>query len=206
MSESTSDAPVAHPVSTLADPTALGLIGLAVGCAALTPVALGLSLTPAALGTAASFCLFFGAGAQLLAGLINFVNKNLYGATLFTAFAFNWAMNWSILSGLAEGKLPDRLVLLTVDGCFLLIFLVMTVGFGYFSKLLFLFLLDIDLLFVCKVISGALDTQVLALPIAICTIALGLIALWIAFALLLNPVAGRTVFALGRPLFTAKKA
>jgi succinate-acetate transporter protein len=189
----------------MADPTALGLIGLAVGCAALTPVALGLSLTPAALSTAAAFCLFFGAGAQLLAGLINFVNRNLYGATLFTAFAFNWAMNWWMLSGLAEGRLPDHAVLLTVDLCFLMIFLVMTVGFGYFSKLLFVFLLDIDLLFVCKIVNGFTHSQVLALPVALFTIALGLIALWIAFALLLNPVAGRQVFAIGGPLFTAKK-
>jgi len=85
------------PVPVFAEPTPMGLIGLAVGCAALTPIALGITLTPAALKTAAMFCLFFGCGCQFLAGVMSLANKNLYGGTLFTAFAFNWAMNWWIL-------------------------------------------------------------------------------------------------------------
>ena len=72
----------------------MGLIGLAVGCAALTPIALGVTMTPAALKTAAILCLLFGGGCQLLAGIINLANRNLYGGTLFTAFAFNWTINW----------------------------------------------------------------------------------------------------------------
>jgi hypothetical protein len=39
-----------------AEPTSLGLIGLAIGCAALTPIAFGHSLTPAGLKTVAMFC------------------------------------------------------------------------------------------------------------------------------------------------------
>ena len=70
-----------------ADPTALGLIGLAVGCAALMPIAFGWTATPAALHTAAIFCLAFGGGGRLLAGLLNLANKNLHGGTLFTAFS-----------------------------------------------------------------------------------------------------------------------
>jgi len=84
-----------------AGPTPLGLIGLAVGCAALTPVALGFRLTPAGLKTAAVMCLLFGAGCQLLAGLTGFANKNLCGATLFTAFAFIWTLNWWVLGALS---------------------------------------------------------------------------------------------------------
>ena len=183
-----------------AEPTPLGLIGLAIGCAALAPIALGLTLTPAALKTAAMLCLLFGGGCQFLAGVMSLANKNLYGGTLFTAFAFNWVMNWWLLTSIAGGVMPDHAVLLSADICFLLIFAAMTYGFGFFSGLLFLFLLVIDLMYLLKIIAGFTGTA-LGLPIAALTILLGLLALWIAFALLLNPVAGRRLFWFPGPVF-----
>ena len=191
------------PVPIFAEPTPMGLIGLAVGCAALAPIALGLTLTPAALKTAAILCLLFGGGCQFLAGVMSLANKNLYGGTLFTAFAFNWVMNWWLLTSIANGLMPDHHVLLAVDCCFLLIFAAMTYGFGFFSGLLYLFLLVIDLMYVFKIVAGLTGTAALALPIAALTILLGLIALWIAFALLLNPVAGRRLFWFPGPVFRA---
>lgn len=184
-----------------AEPTPMGLIGLAIGCAALAPIALGLTLTPAALKTAAMLCLLFGGGCQFLAGVMSLANKNLYGGTLFTAFAFNWVMNWWMLTSIAGGVMPDHAVLLSADICFLLIFAAMTYGFGFFSGLLFLFLLVIDLMYAFKIIAGLTGTTALALPIAVLTIGLGLLALWIAFALLLNPVAGRRLFWFPGPVF-----
>ena len=184
-----------------AEPTPMGLIGLAIGCAALAPIALGLTLTPAALKTAAMLCLLFGGGCQFLAGVMSLANKNLYGGTLFTAFAFNWVMNWWLLTAIAGGVMPDHAVLLSADICFLLIFAAMTYGFGFFSGLLFLFLLVIDLMYLLKIIAGLTGTAALGLPIAVLTIALGLLALWIAFALLLNPVTGRRLFWFPGPVF-----
>ena len=184
-----------------AEPTPMGLIGLAIGCAALAPIALGLTLTPAALKTAAMLCLLFGGGCQFLAGVMSLANKNLYGGTLFTAFAFNWVMNWWLLTSIAGGVMPDHAVLLSADICFLLIFAAMTYGFGFFSGLLFLFLLVIDLMYLLKIIAGLTGTAALGLPIAVLTIALGLLALWIAFALLLNPVTGRRLFWFPGPVF-----
>ena len=64
----------------LADPTPIGLICLAIGCAALVPIAFGAGLSPSGLKTAAMFCLLFGAGGQLVAGLGSLLNKNVYGA------------------------------------------------------------------------------------------------------------------------------
>jgi succinate-acetate transporter protein len=190
---------------TFADPTPLGLIGLAIGCAALTPIAFGHGLTPAGFKTAAMFCLLFGGGCQLVAGLMNFANKNLFGGTILTAFSFNWIMNWWALTSVAGGTIPDHDVLLATDAVSLLLFVVITYGFGFFSSLLFAFLLDIDLLYACKVYDGVTQSHVLAQPIAWLTVVLGLVALWIAFAALINPTAGRTVFAVPGPLFTAQK-
>jgi len=187
-----------------AEPTPMGLICLAIGCAALVPFAFGASLTPEGLRTAAMFCLFFGAGGQMLAGLLSLANHNLYGGTLFTAFAFNWLMNWWVLEQLARGVQPDHAVILAVDATFLVIFIAMTYGFGFYSKLLFLFLLDIDLLYAGRLAGGILATQAFVLPIALLTIGLAVLSLWIAFAMLLNPVSGRVLFPLGGPLYSPR--
>jgi hypothetical protein len=189
-----------------AEPAPLGLLGLAIGCAALVPIAFGLSLTPGALYTAAIFCLLFGAGCQLLAGLMSFANQNLYGGTLFTAFSFNWMLNAWALFALADGRALDHGVVLAVDALLLAVFLVFTYGFGFHSKLLFAFLLDIDLLYLFKVLQGALGSPALGLPIAILTVLLALIALWLAFAALINPTSGRRVFPVPGPLFHAPRA
>ncbi len=200
-----------------AEPTPLGLIGLAIGCASLTPIAFGYGLTPAGLKTAAMFCLLFGGGCQFLAGMMNFANKNLFGGTVLTAFSFNWIMNWWALSSAAAGAPADHTILLATDAVSLLIFLVITYGFGFFSKLLFYFLLDIDLLYVCKLLKAGAAANVLGdamhasigalnTAIAILTVLLGLIALWIAFASLINPTSGRTVFKIPGPMFAAQKA
>lgn len=184
------------------EPTPLAMLGLAVGCAALTPIAFGHSLTASGLRTAAWFCLAFGFGGQLLAGLMAFANKNTAGGTLLTAFSFNWLMNYLVLEGLSRGVVPDHGIILAVDCTFLVVFVAMTYGFGFLSKLLFVFLLDIDLLYVCKVLKGFLGGHAFDLPIALCTVALGALALWIAFAILLNPLAGRRVLPFPGPLFT----
>ncbi len=195
-------APVSlHGREVVADPTPMGLLGLAIGCAALTPIAFGRSLTPAGLETAALFCLLFGAGCQLFAGLLNLVNRNLYGGTLFLTFAFNWVVNAWALHSLAKGFVPDPAVIFATEVCFLVIFVLISWGFGHFSSLLFVFLLDIDLLYVLKVAGHLLETKAFAIPIALLTVGLAVIALWIAFALLLNPVTGRRIFTLGMPLF-----
>lgn len=195
-------APVSlHGREVVADPTPMGLLGLAIGCAALTPIAFGKSLTPAGLETAAVFCLLFGAGCQLFAGLLNLVNRNLYGGTLFLTFAFNWVVNAWALHSLAKGFIPDPTVIFATEVCFLVIFVLISWGFGHFSSLLFLFLLDINLLYVLKVAGHLLDTRAFAIPIALLTVGLAALSLWIAFALLLNPVTGRRVFTLGTPVF-----
>jgi succinate-acetate transporter protein len=189
----------------LAEPTPLGLLGLAVGCAALSPIAFGHSLSPEAMRTAAIFCLLFGGGCQALAGLMSFANRNLLGGTLLTAFSFAWVVNWWVLSGLAEGRVPDPAVLLAVDIAFLVIFSAMSLAAGYFSKLLFFLLVDVVLIYLFKIVGALAATQVCAIPVAICTVVLGLTALWIAFAILVNPVAGRPLFPFPGPVFTPRQ-
>jgi succinate-acetate transporter protein len=192
------------PQMPFADATALGLFGLAIGCASLLPVAFGVksAFTPEALRTCAWFCLFFGAGCQFLAGIMSFANKNMLGGTLLTTFSFNWVMNWWALSELSQGRVPSSAVILAVDACFLLVFFAMTYAFGFFSKLLFAFLLVIDLLYILR-ITRELTHAPLGLPIALTTVVLMGIALYIAFALVLSNASGRMLLPIGGPVFRA---
>ena len=203
MNHAPASEPAAH-TQAIADPTPIGLICLAIGCAALVPIAFGMSLTPAGLRTAAVFCLLFGAGGQLVAGVGNLLNKNLYGGTLFTSFAFNWVVNWWALDGLARGQVADPVIVFAVDICFLIVFVAFTYGFGFFSSLLMAFLIDIDVLYVARIARHLGGGDWLGIVIGVCTVALGAISLWIAFAFLINPVAGRAVFAFPGPVFRAQ--
>ncbi len=203
---SSATVPAAAPVTlTFADPTALGLFGLAIGCAALLPLAFGMksAATLDALRTTAIFCLLFGGGCQFLAGIMSFANKNMLGGTLLTTFSFNWVMNWWALDGLVNGRPPSSAVVFAVDACFLVIFFAMTYAFAFYSKLLVVFLLDIDLIYGLRIAREALHTQALSLPIALATVALMFLALYIAVALVLVNASGKSVLPIGAPLLKA---
>lgn len=201
------------PPPVFGEPTPLGLLGLAIGCAALVPIAFGwLPSDPAKLPmffkTAAWFCLLFGAGGQFLAGLMSLTNKNTLGGTLLTTFSFNWVINWWVLEEAAAGRAVDGSVMLAVDVAFILIFLVLTYAFGFFSKLLFFFLVDIDALYLLRIArhftdAGSGSWKALGMGVGISTILLTAIALYISFVLLVNPAAGRAVFPTSGPMFKA---
>ena len=192
------------PALPFGEPTPLGLLGLSIGCAALVPIAFGwLPTDPAKLPmffkTAALFCLLFGAGGQFLAGLMSLANKNTLGGTLLTTFSFNWVINWWALDEASQGRAVDSSIVLSVDVAFIIIFLVLTYAFDFFSKLLFLFLVDIDLLYVLRIgrhftTAGSDSWKLLGTGVGVTTIVLIAIALYISFVLLVNPAAGRAVF------------
>lgn len=188
-----------------AEPTSLGLFGLAIGCAALLPLAFGVkeAFLPEALKTAALFCLLFGGGCQFLAGLMSFANKNMLGGTLLTTFSFNWVVNAWSLNEVASGRIPSSAIGLYVDLCFLVIFLVMTYAFGFFSRLLLALLVDIDVLYVARIAREVAHAPSLGLVIAAATVCLMGLALYIAFAIVLANASGRQIFPIGAPVFKA---
>ena len=211
-------APVQHSTTPAAplpfgEPTPLGLLGLSIGCGSLLPIAFGMIPSDPAraavmFSTTAWFCLLFGAGCQFLAGLMSLANKNTLGGTLLTTFSFNWVMNWYALSEASQGRLVDPTVGFAVDLTFIVIFVVLTYAFGFYSKLLFFFLLDIDVLYLLRIAKhvvghGHAAEPALNVGVAISTVVLMAIALYISFALLVNPAAGRAVFPTSGPMFKA---
>ena len=77
--------------------------------------------------------------------------------------------------------------------------------FDRLESLLMAFLVDIDLLYFARIARHLGGGEWLGVVIGVCTIALAAISLWIAFALLINPVAGRAVFAFPGPVFRPKR-
>mgnify|MGYP000046402549 CR=1 FL=1 len=198
------------PAPVFGEPTPLGLLGLAIGCAALTPVAFGiLPKEPAAIAmtlkTAAWFCLLFGAGCQFLAGVMSLANKNTLGGTLLTTFSFNWVMNWWALDQLSQGKVPDATIVFAVDVAFIVLFLALTYAFAFYSKLLFVFLIDIDLLYALRITKHFVPTATtLGTGVGVLTVLLGGLAAYIAIAILLNGAANKIVLPIGGPLIAPK--
>ncbi|MBF0545441.1 MAG: hypothetical protein HQM08_13455 [Candidatus Riflebacteria bacterium] len=187
------------------NPAPLGLLGLSVSCAAVIPFSFGYGTNVAGFTTAGIYALTFGAFCQLFAGLMDFANKNSYGGTVFTAFSFNWFINAFFFLGAGYGLKPDHHILLAVESVLLVFFLFLTYGFGFFSKLFFYFLIDIDLLYICKVIKGLSGTTILEYPIAVFSIVLMLISIWLTLASLINPVSGKEIFKIGGPVFLAHR-
>ncbi len=194
--------PVKKPI--FVDPTPLGYIGLAVSCAAQMPIAFGAALTPIGLRTAAMMCLLFGVACQFLAGIMNFANKNLLSGVVLTVFSFIGLMDSWILHALAAGQGPDATIMLATESALLVVLLVLTYGVGYISTLLVGLLINLDLLFILRIINHATGSQALNLPIAILTITLGLLALWTAFGALINRTVGLHVISFPGPLFSVR--
>ena len=188
------------------NPAPLGLFGLAISCGALTPIAFGVGLNQKGFITAAVFAIFFGGFCQLFTGLMDFANKNTYGGTIFTAFAFNWFITGGAMIAGAFGFVPEHSVIVATEIVMFIVFIFLTYGFGFFSKLLFLFLLDIDLLYVCKIAKAFLHVEYFDIPIAIFTLALGIIGLWLTLAGLMNPIIGKALFPVGGPMFFSKRS
>ena len=211
--------PATAPSMPFGEPTPLGLLGLAIGCAALLPIAFGMipaepARAAAMFATASWFCLLFGAGCQFLAGVMSLANKNTLGGTLLTTFSFNWVMNWYALSEASQGRAVDASVVFSVDVTFIIIFVVLTYAFGFYSKLLFVFLLDIDALYLLRIARHLLSHHAdvtapstlawigrVNMGIGISTVLLMAIAIYISFALLVNPAAGRAVFPTSGAMF-----
>jgi succinate-acetate transporter protein len=82
------------PVSTIADPAPLGLLGFGFTTLMLSLAnANVLKLTDGA-GLILALAVFYGGGAQLVAGLWDFRRGNLLGATAFFSYGAFWLVVW----------------------------------------------------------------------------------------------------------------
>lgn len=135
----------------VADPSALGLFGLAVITLVASSQKLGLT---SGVSLVLPWAIFLGATAQLVACLNDFKHNNTFGATAFGAYAFFWyamGMTWLIQNGIFGDKLATTADSKQLGFAFLayLIFTIfMTIGSMETTKMLFIIFVLIDFLFI----------------------------------------------------------
>lgn len=135
----------------VADPSALGLFGLAVITLVASSQKLGLTN---GVSLVLPWAIFLGATAQLVACLNDFKHNNTFGATAFGAYAFFWyamGMTWLIQNGVFGEKLAassDTKQLGFAFLAYLIFTLIMTIGAMETHKVLFTIFVLIDFLFI----------------------------------------------------------
>lgn len=136
---------------TNADPSALGLFGLAMVTLVASSQKLGMTKGVAFI---IPWAIFLGAFAQLFACINDSKRNNIFGTTAFGGFAFFWlgvALSWLIQMGVFGQALVDTIDLKQLGFAFIgyLIFSVfMTVGAMETNKVLFVIFVLIDFLFI----------------------------------------------------------
>lgn len=140
-----------------ADPSALGLFGLAMVTLVASSQKLGITdgvsfLIP--------WAIFLGAGAQLFACINDSKRNNTFGTTAFGGYAFFWfsvAMSWMIQMGVFGEGLATTVDPKQLGFAFLgyLIFTIfMTIGAAETHKVLFIIFILIDFLFIGLTLSS----------------------------------------------------
>ena len=134
----------------VADPSAIGLFGLAMVTLVASSQKLGLT---SGVSLVIPWAIFLGAAAQLVACINDFKHNNHFGATAFGAYAFFWfamAMSWMIQNGvfgetLAAAADPKQFGFAFLG--YLIFTLFMTIGVMETNKVLFFIFVLIDFLF-----------------------------------------------------------
>lgn len=139
-----------HVQELVANPSPLGLLGLAIVTLVASSAKLGITDGAAFV---IPWALFLGALAQFTAGLMDFKHNNTFGATAFCGYGFFWfamAMFYMISTGMigtAEGTAMDLHQMGFAFLGYFIFTVYMTIGAMGANKVLFIIFFLIDLLF-----------------------------------------------------------
>ncbi|QJW47158.1 acetate uptake transporter [bacterium BFN5] len=187
---------------TVADPSALGLLGLAMVTFVASSQKLGLT-------TGVSFvipwAIFLGAIAQLIASLYDFKHNNIFGATAFGGYAFFWfgvASSWLIKLGVfgpALAAAADTKQLAFAFIGYLIFSLFMTIGSMETNKVLFSIFVLIDVLLLTLAIDTYAANHTAHLIAAWSELSISLISFYGSAAVVLNHHFGKPFLPVGKP-------
>ncbi len=182
-----------------AEPAALGLIGLAIATLVLGAADLGLT-SNVSKSLMIPWILFFGATAQLIAGLVEFKRNNIFGATVFTTYSMTM---YTIAITIAITIFTDVTFDINhyVYGLIgvLLFSLMATTASLIINKALFGILIAVDLAVILLILHYLFGfSSMLAGIFLLLTSALSFYA---STAILLNTMIGKNILPLGTPLW-----
>ena len=194
---------------TTADPSAIGLFGLAMVTLVASSQKLGLT---EGLSFILPWAFFLGGLAQLFACVQDAKHNNIFGTTAFGAFGLFWfgvGMSWLIQLGafgenLAANADPKQLGVAFIG--YLIFSVYMTIGAMETHKVLFFIFVFIDFLFIGLSLStfGILHeaTHMLA---AVSELIIALLSFYGSAAVVLNTHFGQVVLPVGKPFGIFKK-
>ncbi|MGL5000398.1 MAG: acetate uptake transporter [Cetobacterium sp.] len=198
-----------HVKIEVADPSALGLFGLAmvtlVASANKFGIVSGVSMV-------IPWAIFLGAFAQLVACLNDIKHCNVFGTTAFGGYAFFWfgmAMSWMVQLGVfgeAMKAAADPKAFGFVFIGYLIFSLFMTLGSIETNKTLLIIFILIDFLFIGLAGSAfGIAPHAMHMLAAVAEISISLMSFYGAAANVLNKTFGREFLPLGKPLGIFKK-
>lgn len=187
-----------------ADPSAIGLFGLAMVTLVASSSKLGLT---SGVSYVLPWAIFLGAFAQLYASVVDSKHNNVFGSTAFGAYGFFWlavAMSWLINSGVFGEFLqatadPKQLGFAYIG--YLIFTLMMTYGSAATHKVLFLIFFLINFLFIGLAmdafgVGGGFGHELAAYS----ELVISLLSFYGAGASVLNNHFGKVVLPVGAPL------
>lgn len=187
----------------VADPSAIGLFGLAMVTLVASSQKLGLT---SGVSLVIPWAIFLGAAAQLVACINDFKHNNHFGATAFGAYAFFWfamAMSWMIQNGvfgetLAAAADPKQFGFAFLG--YLIFTLFMTIGAMETNKVLFFIFVLIDFLFLGLALSnlGIAEHSMHSLA-AYSELLIAILSFYGCGANVLNNHFGKTFLPVGKP-------
>ena len=186
-----------------ADPSALGLFGLAIITLVASSQKLGLT---SGVSFVIPWAIFLGASAQLMASIHDFKHNNTFGATAFGAYAFFWysvGFAWLIQNGvfgptLAAAIDPKQLAFAYLG--YLIFTIFMTIGAMETHKVLFIIFVLIDFLFLGLTLSTfGIAEHVTHNIAAYSELLIAVFSFYGCGAAVLNTHFGRTFLPVGKP-------
>jgi len=186
----------------VADPTTLGLFGLAIVTLVASSQKLGITT---GLGLVLPWALFLGGFAQLIAAMFDFKHNNLFGSTAFGAYGLFWigmSMSWLIRMGCFGETLATSADVTQMGFVFVGYFIltvVFTVSAVKMSKAMFFLLLLIVILFFGLALEAFGCGQIWHKVAACSELAISLLTFYILSAKYLNSFFGREILCTGKP-------
>lgn len=186
-----------------ADPSALGLFGLAIITLVASSQKLGLT---SGVSLVLPWAIFLGATAQLFACINDFKHNNTFGATAFGAYAFFWyavGFTWMIQNGVFGAELAANIDTKQLGFAYLgyLIFTIfMTIGAMETHKVLFSIFVCIDFLFIGLTLSSfGIMTELTHMIAAVAELVIALLSFYGSAAAVLNTHFGKVFLPVGKP-------
>lgn len=198
-----------HVKIVSADPSAIGLFGLAIVTLVASSQKLGITT---GLGYAVPWAIFLGAFAQLFAAIQDAKHNNTFGMTAFGAYAFFWfgmGASWLVKMGVFGEALASQIDVKQLGFAFAgyFIFTVfMTIGAMETHKVLFTIFVLIDFLFLgLSLDSFGVGNGFFHEVAAIAELAIAIVSLYGCGAAVLNTHFGKVFLPVGKPFGIFKK-